>query len=129
MRHEKDWQKFVQTGELILVCDVGGGTTDLTLVGVSEENGELVLQRLAVGNHLLVGGDNMDLTLAYAVRAKLAQSGTQIDNWQFRARSNLHHATDIACRNRIRCSLLQCLDLTLFQLNRDFRLQKVISTG
>ncbi|MCB0117062.1 MAG: hypothetical protein KDD84_23340, partial [Caldilineaceae bacterium] len=66
------------------VCDVGGGTSDFSLIEVVEEGGNLDLQRVAVGDHILLGGDNMDLTLAYAVRAKLAQRGTQIDNWQFR---------------------------------------------
>src|SRR5690606_23304592 len=61
------WRRILKVGETLLVCDVGGGTTDFTLVGVSEENGELVLNRLAVGNHLLVGGDNMDLALAHHV--------------------------------------------------------------
>jgi hypothetical protein len=65
-----------------LVCDVGGGTTDLTLVGADEENGELVLRRIAVGNHLLVGGDNMDLALAHHVAGRFAERGTKLDPWQ-----------------------------------------------
>jgi hypothetical protein len=68
----------------VLVCDVGGGTTDLTLVAVGEEDGSLVLERVAVGDHILLGGDNMDLTLAHAVRARLAESGTTLDDWQLR---------------------------------------------
>ena len=80
-----DWREDVEVGESVLVCDVGGGTTDLSLIEVVEEEGNLELRRAAVGNHVLLGGDNMDLTLAYAVRAKLAQSGTQLDQWQFRA--------------------------------------------
>lgn len=79
------WREAVEVGESILVCDVGGGTTDLSLIEVTQEDGTLDLRRSAVGNHILLGGDNMDLTLAYALRAKLAQSGTQLDNWQFRA--------------------------------------------
>ena len=59
-----NWRKQLSVGDVLLVCDVGGGTTDLTLVEVSDEDGNLVLQRKAVGNHLLVGGDNMDLALA-----------------------------------------------------------------
>lgn len=76
------WRRMLRVGNRILVCDVGGGTTDLTLVGVAEENGELVLERLAVGNHLLVGGDNMDLALAHYVAQQFAQQGTQLDAWQ-----------------------------------------------
>ena len=73
---------MLAVGNRLLVCDVGGGTTDLTLVGVAEESGELVLDRIAVGSHLLVGGDNMDLTLAHHVAGLFAQQGVQLDPWQ-----------------------------------------------
>ena len=76
------WRKQVKVGQTLLVCDVGGGTTDLTLVGVAEEGGELVLRRLAVGDHLLVGGDNMDLALAHFVAGKFADKGVKLDPWQ-----------------------------------------------
>ncbi len=76
------WRKTMGVGDKLLVCDVGGGTTDLTLVGVSEEDGELTLQRLAVGNHLLVGGDNMDLALAHHVAEQFAEQGVKLDPWQ-----------------------------------------------
>jgi molecular chaperone DnaK (HSP70) len=78
------WRREVHVGDVILVCDVGGGTTDLSLVAVGEERGELVLERRAVGDHILLGGDNMDLALAHAVRARLATEGTTLDDWQFR---------------------------------------------
>ena len=81
---QKDWRKIVKKGESILVCDIGGGTTDFSLIQVDEENGSLVLRRVAVGNHILLGGDNMDLTLAYAIRSKLDKEGTKLDAWQFR---------------------------------------------
>ncbi len=58
------WRKQLKVGDTLLVCDVGGGTTDFTLIGVTDEGGELILRRIAVGNHILVGGDNMDLALA-----------------------------------------------------------------
>ena len=73
---------MLSVGDTLLVCDVGGGTTDLTLVGAAEEQGELVLRRIAVGNHLLVGGDNMDLTLAHYVAGRFAEKGVQLDPWQ-----------------------------------------------
>ncbi|WP_254512905.1 Hsp70 family protein [Anatilimnocola floriformis] len=76
------WRKTVKVGETLLVCDVGGGTTDLTLVGVAEERGELMLRRIAVGDHLLVGGDNMDLALAHYVAGKFGEKGTKLDPWQ-----------------------------------------------
>jgi molecular chaperone DnaK (HSP70) len=78
------WREQVRTGEVILVCDVGGGTTDLSLVAVGEEAGALVLERKAVGDHILLGGDNMDLTLAHVLRARLAEKGTTLDEWQLR---------------------------------------------
>ena len=78
------WQQEVRVGDVILVCDIGGGTTDFSLILVSEREGELVLERIAVGDHILLGGDNMDLTLAYAIRNRLAGEGTKLDNWQMR---------------------------------------------
>ena len=76
------WRRRVKVGDVILVCDVGGGTTDFTLIGVAEQAGELVLRRLAVGNHTLVGGDNMDLALAHLVREAFAERGVHLDAWQ-----------------------------------------------
>ncbi len=76
------WRRALSVGDTLLVCDVGGGTTDLTLVGVAEEHGELTLRRIAVGNHLLVGGDNMDLALAHYVAGRFAEKGVQLDPWQ-----------------------------------------------
>jgi len=76
------WRRELKLGDTLLVCDVGGGTTDLTLISVSEEDGELVLHRRAVGNHLLVGGDNMDLTLAHHVAALFQEQGVSLDPWQ-----------------------------------------------
>ena len=80
-----DWRKQVQHGDVILVVDVGGGTTDLSLIAVLERDGNLALERVAVGEHILLGGDNMDLALAYGVARKLAAEGRQLDAWQTRA--------------------------------------------
>ncbi|GJQ60160.1 MAG: heat-shock protein [Candidatus Scalindua sp.] len=90
---QKGWRKIVKKGESILVCDVGGGTTDFSLIQVEEEDGSLALKRVAVGSHILLGGDNMDLTLAYAIRAKLEKEGTKLDAWQFRG---LAHSCRVA---------------------------------
>tara|TARA_R110002049_G_scaffold2750_2_gene21732 strand:+ start:609395 stop:612292 length:2898 start_codon:yes stop_codon:yes gene_type:complete len=71
-RQGEDWQKQVTPGQLILVCDIGGGTTDLTLIRVrtaGDDSDQVQFHRVAVGNHLMLGGDNMDLALA-----KLAES-------------------------------------------------------
>lgn len=76
------WRKMLKVGETVLVCDIGGGTTDLTLVRVTEEAGTLALERVAVGNHLLVGGDNMDLTLAHVVATEFAKQGVALNPWQ-----------------------------------------------
>jgi molecular chaperone DnaK (HSP70) len=78
------WRKEVHKGDLILVCDIGGGTSDFSLIQVAEYQGELVLERIAVGDHLLVGGDNMDLATAYFVAQRLTESGTRLDSWQMR---------------------------------------------
>ena len=78
------WRERISVGDRILVCDVGGGTCDFSLIKVIDEAGDLGLERIAVGSHLLVGGDNMDLTLAYAVHQQLAQKGTKLDVWQMR---------------------------------------------
>jgi hypothetical protein len=73
------WRKQVDVGDVVLICDVGGGTTDLTLIAVSEEDGQLALTRVAVGDHILLGGDNMDLALAHHVAQTLAAKGTKLD--------------------------------------------------
>ncbi|HEV3163996.1 MAG TPA: Hsp70 family protein [Isosphaeraceae bacterium] len=70
-RHGDRWRQRVKVGDTLLVCDVGGGTTDLTLIGAGEQEGDLALTRLAVGEHILLGGDNMDLALAHAVAETL----------------------------------------------------------
>ncbi|MDZ4852876.1 MAG: Hsp70 family protein [Pirellulaceae bacterium] len=87
-----DWRKHVQQGDQILVCDCGGGTTDLTLLVVDADSGELNLRRIAVGNHLLIGGDNMDLTLAHHAAQRFTAQGVKLNAWQS---IGLWHA----CRN------------------------------
>jgi molecular chaperone DnaK (HSP70) len=76
------WRESVSVGDLVLVADVGGGTTDFTLIEVGEEAGNLSLTRLAVGDHLLLGGDNMDLAVAHTAAQALAKSGTKLDTNQ-----------------------------------------------
>jgi hypothetical protein len=76
------WRKALKLNDTLLVVDVGGGTTDLTLVTVAQEEGDLVLRRVAVGNHLLVGGDNMDLALAHHAAGLFGEKGHQLDPWQ-----------------------------------------------
>ena len=73
-----NWREALTVGDTVLVVDMGGGTTDFSLITVHDEDGELSLERVAVGDHLLLGGDNMDLTLAYAVKQKLASEGKKV---------------------------------------------------
>ena len=91
-RSAGDWRKQVKTGDIILVVDVGGGTSDFSLMAVLEREGNLELHRVAVGEHILLGGDNMDLALAHGLARKLAESGKTLEPWQLRA---LAHG----CRN------------------------------
>ncbi len=78
-----NWREQVKPGNLILVVDIGGGTTDFTLIAVTEESGELQLERVAVGEHLLLGGDNMDLAVARFAEQQFAQKGHKLDAMQF----------------------------------------------
>jgi molecular chaperone DnaK (HSP70) len=80
-----DWRERVSVGDLILVVDIGGGTTDFTLIAVTEQAGELALERVAVGEHLLLGGDNIDLALARHVEQQLAAKGTKLEAMQLHA--------------------------------------------
>lgn len=81
----KEWRSLVAPGDIVLVCDVGGGTADFSLIAVTEKDGTLDLERISVGEHILLGGDNMDLALAYTLQARLAAEGKTIDDWQFLA--------------------------------------------
>ena len=73
------WREAVGPGDIVLVCDVGGGTADFSLIAVTESGGELALERISVGEHILLGGDNMDLALAYTLRAKLEAEGKSVE--------------------------------------------------
>ena len=77
-----EWKEMVSEGDMILVCDVGGGTTDFSLIRVTNEDGILGLERVAVGDHILLGGDNMDLALAYVLAQGLESNGTKLDSGQ-----------------------------------------------
>jgi hypothetical protein len=82
----REWRKQVRVNDIVLVIDVGGGTTDFSLIAVSDAGGELELRRLAVGEHILLGGDNMDLALAYGVAERLdKEKGRKLDPFQFNA--------------------------------------------
>lgn len=69
--HLTQSQKSLTDGMIVLVCDVGGGTSDFTLIRVNREGDKVDFTRTAVGKHLLLGGDNLDLTLAWLAESKL----------------------------------------------------------
>lgn len=79
------WRKELKVGDVILVVDIGGGTTDFSAIAALEREGSLELHRVAVGDHILLGGDNMDLALAHRLRMKLQAEGKQLDRWQLGA--------------------------------------------
>ncbi|RLA39359.1 MAG: Hsp70 family protein, partial [Gammaproteobacteria bacterium] len=81
----ESWREQVSPGDIVLVVDIGGGTTDLSLIAVTEDEGNLSLNRIAVGDHILLGGDNMDLALAYRIKARLAEQGNKLQAWQVMA--------------------------------------------
>lgn len=77
------WRKDLSPGDVVLVCDLGGGTTDFSLIEVRDDGGHLTLERIAVGDHILLGGDNMDLALAALAQRSL--EGKTLDALQQRA--------------------------------------------
>ncbi len=81
--HEKNWQDFIKPGELVMVCDVGGGTSDFTLITLRETEGTPRFERIAVGDHLILGGDNIDLAIARYIEQKF-KSSVQLsaDRWK-----------------------------------------------
>jgi Hsp70 protein len=79
------FRKRVKVGEVILVVDVGGGTADFSLITVRDRAGDVELTRVAVGDHILLGGDNMDLALAHTLNQRLTAEGKKLDAWQFNA--------------------------------------------
>lgn len=75
-KHAANWSDLVSPGQKILVCDVGGGTSDFTLIRVKQgESGTVQFHRVAVGDHLILGGDNCDLALAHHIERRLKGDG------------------------------------------------------
>jgi molecular chaperone DnaK (HSP70) len=105
--HLSQSQKSLFDGQLVLVCDVGGGTSDFTLIRVNRNNDRIEFTRTAVGKHLLLGGDNLDLTLAWLVEAKL---GTQLS---IRQRSGLRRQCAAAKERMLADPNLKSVDITV----------------
>jgi molecular chaperone DnaK (HSP70) len=83
--HADNWYRQIGSGQKILVCDIGGGTTDLTLIRVRRgDDDQLQLHRVAVGEHLILGGDNLDLALARHIEQRRVEDG-QLDARQWDA--------------------------------------------
>lgn len=81
--HRDTWDQHVAAGQKILICDIGGGTSDFTLINVRPaEDQRLQFHRVAVGDHLILGGDNLDLAIAHFVERRLTSDG-QLDPRQF----------------------------------------------
>jgi molecular chaperone DnaK (HSP70) len=76
------WRRELEPGDVVLVCDIGGGTSDFSLIEITSDEGNLAIERIAVGDHILLGGDNMDLALAALVGRDL---GRPLDAMQQRA--------------------------------------------
>lgn len=75
-KHADSWDRLVAPGQKILVCDIGGGTTDFTLIRVRRgPDGLVQFHRVAVGEHLILGGDNFDLALAHHLEGRLKGNG------------------------------------------------------
>lgn len=90
LAHSGDaWRDRLNAGDVVLVCDVGGGTTDFSLIAVNDDgSGNLELERVAVGDHILLGGDNMDLTLAHVASQRFAEQNKKLNSLQFRSLIN-----------------------------------------
>ncbi|EKZ9071118.1 hsp70 family protein [Vibrio parahaemolyticus] len=73
-RHQQTAADELKDLPLILVCDVGGGTTDLSLIEAKFTNSDLALDRIGVGEHLMLGGDNLDLALAHLAESRFSQN-------------------------------------------------------
>ena len=105
--HLAQSQKSLFDGQLVLVCDVGGGTSDFTLVRVRREGDRIEFTRTAVGKHLLLGGDNLDLTLAWLVESKL---NTQLS---IRQRSALRRQCAAAKERMLADPSLKSVEITV----------------
>src|SRR5580704_18139932 len=100
-------QKKLFDGQVVLVCDVGGGTSDFSLIRVSREGDLVNFTRTAVGKHLLLGGDNLDLTLTWLVETKL---GTPLS---VRQRSGLRRQCSAAKEKLLTDANLKSVEITV----------------
>ncbi|MCB1111201.1 MAG: Hsp70 family protein [Chlamydiales bacterium] len=104
------WRDHLSVGDQVLVIDIGGGTTDFSLISVEDNDGDLQLNRIAVGAHLLLGGDNIDLSLAYLAKDQLEEQGHEIDEWQLQA---LLHGCRQAKETLMCADAVESVDITI----------------
>ncbi|MFT4551499.1 MAG: molecular chaperone DnaK (HSP70) [Chlamydiales bacterium] len=109
-KNSETWRKQLSVGDHILVVDIGGGTTDFSLIAAKDKDGDLQLERVSVGSHLLLGGDNMDLAMAHMVKQKLEKEGHSIDDWQLR---ELVHASRKAKEVLMGGDSLESIEMTI----------------
>ncbi len=89
-KNSDNWREEIEPGDVVLVCDIGGGTTDFSLIKALETEGNLELERIAVGRHILLGGDNIDLALAYTAAGKFkSEHGVNLDQQQIAGLTHL----------------------------------------
>lgn len=74
LSHSTSLKRELDDGDLVLICDVGGGTTDLSLIRVQLVDDEISFERTAIGEHILLGGDNVDLALAHHLETALGET-------------------------------------------------------
>lgn len=115
-RMGSDFRKHLAPGDIVLVVDVGGGTTDFSAIEALEQDGALELRRIAVGDHILLGGDNMDLALAYHLKGKLELSGAPLDRWQMHA---LTHAARQAKENLLSSNAFASIPVAIASRSAD----------
>ena len=107
--HRRTLAERFKDGALVLVCDVGGGTTDFSLIRASTDEGELTFERIAIGEHLLLGGDNVDLALAAAVEQKFGRALTLTQQQILRRKCSAakeHLLSDAAAVDRVAITVL-----------------------
>jgi molecular chaperone DnaK (HSP70) len=104
------WREQLSPGDVVLVIDIGGGTTDFSAIAVVEREQKLELVRIAVGDHILLGGDNMDLALAHSVKARLERDHKTLDRWQL---ASLAHACRSAKERLLSDSALESVPIVI----------------
>lgn len=115
-RMGSEFRKHLAPGDIVLVVDVGGGTTDFSAIEALEQDGVLELRRIAVGDHILLGGDNMDLALAHHLKGKLEAGGAALDRWQMQA---LTHAARQAKENLLSSNAFSSIPVAIASRSAD----------